>query len=67
RHRLNVPFEDGLRAFGYGLPPDMEVRPATVIEAFQRHFRPAHIDGRPDKECEAILAALLREIDITSD
>ncbi|MDE2476226.1 MAG: N-acetylmuramoyl-L-alanine amidase [Alphaproteobacteria bacterium] len=64
RHRLNVPFEDGLRTFGYGLPPDMEVQPPTVIEAFQRHFRPARIDGRPDAECEAILAALLREIDI---
>jgi|SRR5215469_14945990 len=67
RHRLDVPFEDGLRAFGYGLPPEMEVQLPVVIEAFQRHFRPARIDGRPDAECEAILAALLREIDITRD
>jgi N-acetylmuramoyl-L-alanine amidase len=64
RHRLDVPFEAGLRAFGYGLRPDMNVQPETVIEAFQRHFRPARIDGRTDPECEAILAALLRHIDI---
>jgi N-acetylmuramoyl-L-alanine amidase len=65
KHRLKVPFEDGLRAFGYGLPPDMDVTSETVIEAFQRHFRPARIDGKADKECEAILAALLREIDFS--
>ena len=61
---LTAPFEDGLRAFGYGLMPDMDVPAKTVIEAFQRHFRPARIDGIADKECEAILAALLTHIDI---
>ena len=61
--RLDIPFTDGLRAFGYGLAPDMDVADATVIEAFQRHWRPARIDGVADAECEAILAALLREID----
>jgi N-acetylmuramoyl-L-alanine amidase len=60
---LDVPFETGLRAFGYGLPPDTDVPVPIVVEAFQRHFRPAKIDGRADTECEAILAALLREID----
>ena len=60
---LDVPFETGLRAFGYGLPPDMDVPVPIVIEAFQRHFRPGKIDGRVDAECEAILAALMREID----
>jgi N-acetylmuramoyl-L-alanine amidase len=64
--RLNVPFTDGLRAFGYGLPPDMDVPAETVIEAFQRHWRPAKIDGVADKECEAILAALLAEVDFTA-
>ena len=62
---LAVPFESGLRAFGYGLPPDMDVPMATVIAAFQRHFRPAKIDGCADAECECILAALLQEIDIS--
>jgi N-acetylmuramoyl-L-alanine amidase len=62
--RLNVPFTAGLRAFGYGLRPDMEVPMETVIAAFQRHWRPARIDGVADKECEAILAALLEHVDL---
>jgi N-acetyl-anhydromuramyl-L-alanine amidase AmpD len=41
----------------------MDVSTSTVIEAFQRHFRPAKIDGIADKECEHILAALLADID----
>ena len=64
KHALKVPFEAGLRAFGYGLRPDVDVRTETVIEAFQRHFRPARIDGVADIECERILAALLAEIDL---
>jgi len=63
KHRLPVGFADGLRAFGYGLRPDMDVKTETVTEAFQRHYRPSRIDGVADKECEAILAALLHEID----
>src|SRR5438477_3168540 len=58
KHRLTVPFDDGLRAFGYGVAPEVDVRSEIVIEAFQRHFRPSRIDGRADGECEAILAAL---------
>ena len=63
--RLDVPFTDGLRAFGYGLRPEMDVADATVTEAFQRHWRPARIDGVADRECEAILAALLGAMDLT--
>ncbi|HEX3485750.1 MAG TPA: N-acetylmuramoyl-L-alanine amidase [Micropepsaceae bacterium] len=63
--RLDVPFADGLRAFGYGMRPDVDVADDTVIAAFQRHWRPARIDGVADRECEAILAALLQEIDLT--
>ena len=63
KSRLSISFADGLRAFGYGMRPDMDVPDETVTEAFQRHFRPARIDGVADKECEAILAALLHEID----
>ena len=62
KHRLKVPFEEGLRIFGYGLRPDMDVQTSTVIEAFQRHFRPARIDGIADEECQRILAALLAEM-----
>ena len=63
KERLTVSFEVGLRAFGYGLRPDMDVAAQTVIEAFQRHYRPSRIDGVADRDCEAILAALLHEID----
>ena len=66
KHKLKMPFEDGLRAFGYGLRPDMDVPTETVIEAFQRHFRPSKIDGVADEECKRILAALLQEIDFRS-
>jgi N-acetylmuramoyl-L-alanine amidase len=64
--KLPVPFADGLRAFGYGLRPDVDVTPETAIVAFQRHWRPRCIDGLPDAECEAILAALLTAIDFQS-
>jgi N-acetylmuramoyl-L-alanine amidase len=47
-----------LAACGYGTPPDVDVPLATVITAFQRHFRPALLDGAWDGECAAILAAL---------
>jgi len=66
KHRLNVHFINGLRAFGYGVAPDVDVPADTVVEAFQRHFRPSQIDGQVDTECESILAALLREIDISA-
>ena len=62
--RLTVPFADGLRAFGYGLPPDMDVAEKVVVEGFQRHWRPSRIDGIADPECEAILAALLGAMDL---
>lgn len=63
KRRLGGSFEAGLRTFGYGLRPEMDVPTSTVIEAFQRHFRPSKIDGIADDECERILAALLSEID----
>ena len=63
KKKLQQSFEDGLRAFGYGLRPDVDVAPDVAIMAFQRHFRPAKIDGIADRECEAILAALLSEVD----
>ena len=62
KHWLTIPFTDGLRAFGYGLRPDMDVADDIVIAAFQRHWRPAKIDGVADEECKRILAALLTEM-----
>ena len=49
-----------LRRFGYGMPPDVDWPLDDVIAAFQRHFRPSCINGIPDAECAAILAALLQ-------
>ena len=51
-----------LARYGYGLPPNTDVSLETVITAFQRHFRPARIDGRWDGECQGVLRALLDEI-----
>ena len=59
RHRLDVPFTDGLRAFGYGMRPDMDVADETVIAAFQRHFRPAHVDGVADVSTRDTLRRLI--------
>jgi N-acetylmuramoyl-L-alanine amidase len=47
-----------LARFGYGVPPDVNVPLAMVISAFQRHFRPAKINGEWDAECEALLNKL---------
>jgi N-acetylmuramoyl-L-alanine amidase len=65
RPKLTVPFTDGLRAFGYGLKPEMDVADEVVVTAFQRHFRPAKLDGVADAECKSILASLLLAIDST--
>jgi N-acetylmuramoyl-L-alanine amidase len=62
--RLDVPFENALRAFGYGFAPLADAAPDAAIAAFQRHFRPARIDGVADEECARILAALLGSIDL---
>ena len=52
-------FADGLRRYGYGVPPEVDWPVQDVIAAFQRHFRPSCINGIPDAECAAILGALL--------
>jgi N-acetylmuramoyl-L-alanine amidase len=51
-----------LAAFGYGLKIDGDYGAATrdVVTAFQRHFRPARVDGVFDSETAAILEALSR-------
>ena len=55
----------GLAQFGYGCPTSGEFDETTeaVVTAFQRHFRPARIDGRFDAECRHRLAWLLAELD----
>ncbi|MCW5736413.1 MAG: N-acetylmuramoyl-L-alanine amidase [Enhydrobacter sp.] len=43
----------------YGYAPPIAVPPRDIVKAFQRHFRPARVDGMPDPETRLILAALL--------
>ena len=48
-----------LADYGYAVGPD-EAGLKMAVEAFQRHFRPAKIDGDIDVECTAILECLVR-------
>ncbi|HJW41679.1 MAG TPA: N-acetylmuramoyl-L-alanine amidase [Rhizomicrobium sp.] len=48
-----------LAGFGYGIPPQADVPLEAAVTAFQRHFRPARIDGSWDGECGELLAGLL--------
>ncbi len=48
-----------LTAYGYALEPG-DAGLKLGVEAFQRHFRPAKVDGLVDNETVAILEALLR-------
>jgi N-acetylmuramoyl-L-alanine amidase len=50
---------DMLIQYGYGVSPEVDVPLETVVAAFQRHFRPAKIDGIADHETVARLAALV--------
>jgi N-acetylmuramoyl-L-alanine amidase len=54
-----------LARYGYGVPQTGALDEATraVVAAFQRHFRPARVDGVPDAGTAARLAALLTLID----
>jgi N-acetylmuramoyl-L-alanine amidase len=60
-HALTEPFEKALERFGYGVPPEVEVPMEKVIIAFQRHYRPAKLDGHWDEECGRVLADLLTQ------
>lgn len=50
-----------LAGYGYGVPVDGRYGPETiaVVEAFQRHFRPARVDGIADASTIATLRRLL--------
>ncbi|MDZ4370860.1 MAG: N-acetylmuramoyl-L-alanine amidase [Phenylobacterium sp.] len=52
----------GLTRLGYDLPPTgtFDADTATVVRAFQRHWRPERVDGIADGETRARLIALLR-------
>lgn len=56
----------GLTRLGYDLPPTgrFDADTATVVRAFQRHWRPAQVDGAADGETRARLVALLRSASV---
>lgn len=57
----------GLRRYGYGVETTgfYDEDTATVVTAFQRHFRPAQVDGRADRSTMATLRALLAARDVS--
>jgi N-acetylmuramoyl-L-alanine amidase len=53
--------QKSLAAYGYGIDVTGEYDEATkiVVTAFQRHFRPAQVDGMADTSTRDTLARLL--------
>lgn len=60
-HPRIAAFQSRLAEYGYGVPHHGKLDEATaiVIAAFQRHFRPARVDGRLDASTEVTLNRLL--------
>jgi N-acetylmuramoyl-L-alanine amidase len=56
--------QEALRAYGYGIPCTGEYCEDTqiVVKAFQRHFRPALVDGCADRSTLGTLSALLQNL-----
>ncbi|SJZ32001.1 N-acetylmuramoyl-L-alanine amidase [Enhydrobacter aerosaccus] len=58
------PFEgdvqEALQRFGY--VPAVDLPEEEILKAFQRHFRPARVDGIADIETRSLLAALLDQV-----
>jgi N-acetylmuramoyl-L-alanine amidase len=59
-----VSIQRALGRYGYEVTPSGTLDAATTaaLQAFQRHFRPALIDGQPDEETAALLAGLLQRL-----
>lgn len=55
-----------LRIYGYGIQPTglLDDQARIVIEAFQRHFRPALVDGQADRSTLVTLQRLLEALPI---
>jgi N-acetylmuramoyl-L-alanine amidase len=56
--------QQALRRYGYGIDPTaiFDEHTKIVVSAFQRHFRPALVDGRADRSTVKTLAALLESL-----
>ncbi len=55
-------WRESLARWGYDIAPGdtFDAHTRVVVEAFQRHFRPARVDGVADAETQGVLSALLR-------
>jgi len=55
-------------AYGYGLEPTgcLDADTRFVVKAFQRHFRPARVDGRLDRSTLATLERLLAALQLSA-
>ena len=56
-------WQQQLALYGYGLPRSgqWDEQSRAVMSAFQLHFRASKVDSEPDRECQAILMALLEK------
>jgi N-acetylmuramoyl-L-alanine amidase len=63
---LVMALQQDLACHGYGLDATGVYDEATrlVVVAFQRHFRPALLDGVADGETQSLLAGLLESLDV---
>lgn len=61
-----VALQSRLAAYGYHLPVDglFGTTTSRVVEAFQRHFRPAKVDGIADRSTRQTLSMLLEAADL---
>ena len=67
--RISPPPTNDVWMFRYALPDAIPVAkaakaalavpPKEIVKAFQRHYRPAQVDGMIDPETKALLAGLL--------
>ena len=57
--------QDLLRRYGYAIETtsELDLPTALVIAAFQRHFRPARVDGRLDASTLATIERLVAALD----
>ena len=60
RRPIDGKIHAALQRFGYA--PPVAVPPKEIVKAFQRHFRPAQVDGMPDSETLGLLADLLDQV-----
>jgi N-acetylmuramoyl-L-alanine amidase len=60
--------QQALARYGYGVPVNGKYDGPTmeVIAAFQRHFRPARVDGVADRSTLSTLQALLASLPSTA-